>query len=74
VIPLIRLLSVNVSAEVRKLGKDKTCATCGLGTGPFNIGGIRGKCYCKRTRWYEKSTHFCAEWREKEDAKRLVKK
>jgi hypothetical protein len=26
---------------------------------------VRGKCHCTRTRMYEKSTHSCAEWKEK---------
>lgn len=44
----------------------KCCDTCGQGRGPFSTPGIRGKCYCKRTRNYEKPTHFCAEWRKKD--------
>ena len=61
--------------------KDKTCATCAQGRGPFATTldqgkspfftlGIQGKWYCKRTRNYEKSTHYCAEWKEKENEKR----
>ena len=43
-----------------------TCADCALGRGPLSAGGVQGKCICTRTRTYEKSTHYCAEWRKKE--------
>ena len=53
-----------IIAEAKK-EKEKTCATCACGKGPLSAGGVRGKCYCTRTRMYEKSTHSCAEWKEK---------
>ena len=43
----------------------KCCDTCIDGCGPFTTKGIEGKCYCKRSRKYEKPTHYCAEWKEK---------
>jgi hypothetical protein len=56
--------------EARELEKNKvgpllSCASCVKGKGPFTTLGIAGKCYCTRTRNYEKSTHFCAEWKIK---------
>jgi calcineurin-like phosphoesterase family protein len=51
-------------AEAKK-EKEKTCATCACGKGPLSAGGVRGKCHCTRTRMYEKSTHYCAEWKER---------
>lgn len=52
----------------------KSCETCGDGRGPFTTRGIQGKCYCKRTRNYEKPTHYCAAWREKNGQKRDVER
>lgn len=46
----------------------KTCATCGNGSKPLTAGGVRGKCHCKHYHTYEKPTHYCAEWKEKENA------
>lgn len=43
-----------------------TCANCKSGKGPLSAGGVQDKCYCVRTGTYEKSTHYCAEWREKD--------
>jgi hypothetical protein len=43
----------------------KCCDTCGFGKGPLSALGVQGKCYCTRSRLYEKSTHYCAEWKEK---------
>lgn len=51
--------------EVPSLVKVGSCATCGLGKGPLSALGVQGKCYCTRSRLYEKSTHYCAEWKEK---------
>ena len=42
-----------------------TCADCHYGKGPLSAGGVRGRCYCVRTGTYEKSTHYCAEWRKR---------
>ena len=42
-----------------------TCADCALGKGPLSAGGVRGKCYCTRTKIYEQPTHYCAEWRKR---------
>lgn len=42
-----------------------TCADCALGHGPLSAGGVEGKCICTRTQTYEKSTHYCAEWRNR---------
>jgi hypothetical protein len=46
-----------------------TCADCYYGKGPLSALGVQGKCYCTRTRMYEKPTHFCAEWKEKNGQK-----
>lgn len=46
----------------------KCCDTCGLGKGPLSALGVQGKCYCTRSRLYEKPTHYCAEWKEKHNA------
>ena len=43
----------------------KCCDTCGNGNGPLSTRGIKGKCYCRRSRKYEKPTHYCAAWKEK---------
>ena len=54
--------------EVPSLVHIGNCATCNDGSGPFTTHGIREKCYCKRNCKYEKSTHYCAEWKEKRNA------
>ena len=49
--------------EKNKTGPLLCCANCEKGKESFTTLGIEGKCYCKRTRNYEKSTHFCTEWK-----------
>ena len=42
--------------------KSKTCATCFKGRGPLSAGGVKDKCYCKRTKCYEDANHYCSQW------------
>ena len=50
-------------------GKEiKCCDTCDQSKGPFSTSDIQDQYYCKRTHNYEKPTHYCAEWKEKENA------
>ena len=43
-----------------------TCADCQRCAGPINnVGGVGDRCFCIRTGTYEKSTHYCAEWRKR---------